>query len=272
LNRVAARGLLLPALLGGLLFAAGCPHALPPVARPYAAPSAEELVSSLKARSAALKGVEAEARAEQIGPGRQRVKVKVSAWAERPDRLRLEIAGPLGTGAATLVTDGTRFSLLDAREGRLFTGEARGCNVARLVQVELEPAQAVSVLLGEVPIEPGEATVAWDEHEGGREVLTLKLADGGQERIWLDGRDRRWDPLRAERLDGDGRLRWRIEHGEFTDVEGRRQPSRTTIRDERRGAEIRLRWKDRTLDPTLKEEGFRLEAGPGIVAQVVGCD
>ncbi len=260
-------------LAAGLAVASlgGCPRTLPPVARPYAAPSAAELRAALAARSS-VQAIEAEARAEQVGPGRQRVKVKVSVWAARPDKLRLEIQGPLGSGAATLVTDGTRFSLLDSRQGRLFTGEARGCNVARLVQVELEPAQAVSVLLGEIPLEPGEAQASWDEHEGGREVLTIHTADGGEERVWLDARDHAWDPLRAERRDARGRLRWRIEHAEWSDSDGRRLPGRTTVRDERRGTEIRLKWKDRSLDPMLRDEGFRLEPAPGMVAEVVGCE
>lgn len=259
------------ALLSALVtFAAGCPGTMPPVARPYATPTAAELRAALTARPRA-QAIEAEARAELVPRKGQRVKVKVSVWAARPDRLRLEIAGPLGSGAATLVTDGQRFSLLDGRQGRLFTGEARGCNVARLVQVELEPAQAVTVLLGELPMEEGDAQVGWDAHEGGREVLTIRTADGGEERVWLVAQDRAWDPVRAERRDATGRLVWRVEHADFADVEGKRLPGRTTVRDERRGSEIRLRWRDRTLEPTLRDEGFRLEAAPGSAVEEVSC-
>jgi len=107
---------------------------------------------------------------------------KEHPWTQQGTVLIEDQSHPATTGL------GDRFSLLDTREGRLFTGEARGCNVARLVQVELEPSQAVAVLLGEVPVEAGKASVSWDEHDGGREVLSLELADGGQERIWLDGR------------------------------------------------------------------------------------
>jgi outer membrane lipoprotein-sorting protein len=218
-----------------------------------------------------VQAIEAEARAEQIAR-RQRVKVKVSVWAARPDRLRLEIQGPLGSGAATLVTDGTRFSLLDGRQGRLFTGAARGCNVARLVQVELEPAQAVAILLGDVPVEAGEAHVSWDARDGGREVLTIRTSDGGEEKLWLDGHAPTWDPLRVERHDATGHLLWRVEEADWSEIEGKRLPGRTTVRDERRGAEIRLRWKDRTLDPQLKDEGFRLDPPAGTTPEEVGCD
>lgn len=257
------RSLLLVAVL------AGCAHQQPLVTRPYAAPEPGAIVDSLRRRADKLHALAAEARAEESGPGHPRVKVKVSAWVERPDKLRLEIEGPLGMGAATLVTDGARFQLLDQRSGRLFSGEARGCNIARLVQVELEPAQAVAVLSGEVPLESGPTSLAWDGHDGGRELLTVHLADG-EERIWLDAQDQVWDPVKAERWVG-GKLTWRVTHAGFADVQGRRLPSRTTVRDLRRKAEIRLDWKDRELDPQLNEAGFHLEPSAGVPTEVVGC-
>lgn len=253
-----------------LALLAGCAHTLPLVPRPYPPPEPSVVLDALKQRSGKLRSLSVEARAEESGPGHARVRVKVSAWVEKPDRMRIEIEGPLGMGAATLVTADGRFSLLDARAGRLFTGEARGCNVARLVQVELDPRQAIAVLSGDVPLEEGAPSLAWDAHDGGRELLTLKLPDG-EERVWLDGREHTWDPVKAERW-RDGKLAWRVTHSGFADLNGRRMPAHTSVRDARRNAEIRLDWRDRELDPTLREEGFRLAPGPGVVAEAVGCE
>lgn len=250
----------------------GCVHHLPPVQRPYVQPTPEVLLESLRTRASKVEALQADARAEQSGPGHPRVKVRVSAWLQRPDRLRLEIEGPLGSGAATLVSDGTHFSLLDASTARLYTGAAVGCNIARLVQVELEPAQIVAVLAGGVPIEDGPASLGWDPHNGGRELVEIRTADGGTERLWLSGEANVWDPVKAERSDGHGRLVWRVEHDHFEDVDGRRLPGTTLVRDVRRKAEIKLTWKDRTVDPELRQEGFVLEPGAGIPSLPVTCN
>ena len=255
-----------------LFLFSGCMHHLPPVQRPYVQPTPEVLLEALRARAGRLTALQADARAEQSGPGHPRVKVKVSAWLQRPDKLRLEIEGPLGTGAATLVTDGNRFSLMDASAGRLYTGAAVGCNIARLVQVELEPAQIVAVLAGGLPIEDGPASLAWDPNDGGRELVAIRTGDGGTERLWLTGEASVWDPVKAERTDGHGKLLWRVEHDGFEDVDGRRLPSHTLVRDVRRKAEIKLTWKDRTVDPELRQEGFTLQPAAGIPTLPVGCN
>lgn len=250
----------------------GCMHQLPPVRRPYVQPTPEVLLESLRARAGKLTALSAEARAEQSGPGHPRVKVKVSVWLQRPDKLRLEIEGPLGTGAATLAADGAHFSLMDGSTSRLYTGAAVGCNIARLVQVELEPAQIVAVLAGGLPIEEGPASLGWDPNDGGREVVAIRTGDGGTERLWLSGEANVWDPVKAERSDGHGKLVWRVEHEGFEDVDGRRLPAHTHVRDLRRRAEIKLTWKDRTVDPELRQEGFSLQPGAGIPALPVTCN
>ena len=259
-------------VVGIVLALAGCAHHLPPVQRPYLEPTPQVLLESLRVRAEKLSALQADARAEQSGPGHPRVKVKVSAWLQRPDKLRLEIEGPLGTGAATLVSDGTHFSLMDASTARLYTGAAVGCNIARLVQVELEPAQIVAVLAGGVPIEAGPAALSWDPHDGGRELVAIRTGDGGTERVWLSGEANVWDPVKAERSDGRGKLIWRVEHDGFEDVEGRRLPGHTRVRDARRRAEIKLTWKDRTVDPELRQEGFVIQPAAGIPALPVTCN
>ncbi len=251
--------------------AVGCAH-LPPVARPYPAPTAADLYASLQARAEHTRAIDAVAKVDERAKGVPRVTVKVQVFALRPDRLRLEVQGPLNSGAATLVTDGDRFSLYDTRQGRFFTGPAEPCNVARLIQVELAPTDIVAVLLGSVPLTGTPASVEWDQTNGGREILRLDGTDGATTRVWLDHRNRTWDPLRAERRDAHGVVLWRVEHAEFTDQgNGVRLPTRTYVEDPRHQAAAFLRYREQSPNPELPVSGFMLEPPAGVVAEPVGC-
>jgi outer membrane lipoprotein-sorting protein len=257
--------------LGALVLAfAGCPHALPPVERPYPPPTLEELVASLRARAAHISAIDASAKAEESAPHATRVRVKVQLYAQRPDRLRLEIDAPIGGGAATLVTDGERFQLFDARQGRYLTGAAEPCNVARLIQVELPPRAIVDALLGSIPIDGVPADPGWDKHDGGREVFSLRGEDGAETRVWLDGRGKSWDPVRAERREG-GRLVWRLSHSDFADHEGVRLPGQTTVDDLLHGSTVKLRYREQHVNPELPATGFHLEPPANLPAERVDC-
>jgi outer membrane lipoprotein-sorting protein len=258
------------ALVALVLMLAGCPHALPPVERPYAPPTVEELIASLRARAARISAIDASAKAEESAPKSPHVKVKVQLYAQRPDRLRLEIDAPIGGGAATLVTDGERFQLFDARQARFFTGAADPCNVARLIQVELPPRAIVDALLGSVPLDGVAADPGWDKHDGGREVFSLRGDDGGETRIWLDGRGKTWDPVRAERREG-GRVVWRLSHGDFADHGGVRLPAQTTVEDLVHGSTVKLRYREQNVNPELPAAGFHLEPPANLPSERVDC-
>jgi outer membrane lipoprotein-sorting protein len=256
--------------LVGAICLAGCPHALPPVERPYAPPSVDELYASLRARRNKIRTIDAVAKADEAAPHTPRVKVKVQLYAERPDRLRLELEAPIGGGAATLVTNGAVFSLFDAQKGRYFTGPALPCNVARLIQVELPPSAIVDALLGSVPLDGTPGEPSWDPNDGGREVFTLHAEDGTT-KIWLDGREKRWDPVRAEHRDASGRLTWRLTHEGFTDHGPVRLPSQTTVEDVAHHATVHLRYREQNVDPTLNDSGFALPPPEGLPVEQVDC-
>jgi outer membrane lipoprotein-sorting protein len=253
------------------LFCAGCPGTLPPVERPYAPPTADELLASLRARAERIHSIDASAKAEESAPRQPRVKVKVQLYAQRPDQLRLEVDAPIGGGAATLVTNGEAFQLFDARQGRYFTGAAEPCNVARLIQVELPPRAIVDALLGSLPLDGVAGDPGWDKGDGGREMFTLKGDDGSSTRVWLDGRNRSWDPVKAEHRDPAGHVLWKLAHSDFADHEGVRLPQSTTVEDVVHRSTVKLRYREQNLNPELKPEGFTLPPPQGLPIERVDC-
>src|SRR5689334_13402427 len=167
--RVAMRVRLWPL---ALLLCAGCPK---PAVRPYAPPTAEQLLTALRERADKLHTLRATAKIDHFANGGERVRVKVTLLLERPGKLRIEADSPLGGALATLTADGQTFSLLDVRNNRFLTGPAKACNVARLIRLAIPPDDVVAVLMGQAPL-PASARIkgsSWDPDDGGREVLTL---------------------------------------------------------------------------------------------------
>lgn len=250
------------------------------MARPYPPPRAADLLAHLQRRAAPLSSLRARAKAS-YKEGAVRVSVTVSALAQRPDRLRLAgenaLAGPL----MTLATDGKQFQLLDVRENRFFSGPAAPCALSRVLRVSLTPREAVEVLLGGValPEPPAEAALSWDGRDGGREVLTLRGADGRTLVLKLDAAARIWDLREAELRDAAGRPVLRVRHEGFqaaalppggiaAEV---RLPQTTTIEDLLGGGDLRLRWRERELNPSLPDDAFALEPPQGIPSEAAVC-
>jgi outer membrane lipoprotein-sorting protein len=257
-------------LAAAMLLLAGCPP--PPVARPYPPPTAGELLQAITTHSRSIHSLRAEARVEhQIERG-QRIKVTISLLLARGGKLRLEAQAPIGGGTvATLVADGNRFALLDSRNNRFLQGPAKGCNVARLIRIALEPEEVVEVLTGGVPIQGEPQGVSWDAAHGGREVLELRTPDGGKERIWLDSKDRLWDVLEAERRDAHGKIIWHLSHSGFATHDQVRLPQRTEVEEPPVGAGARLKFRE--LEPNVpeKEELFQLTPPPGMAVEPSDC-
>ena len=87
------------ALFAGALLLAGCPQALPPVERPYAPPSADELYASLRSRADKIHAIDASAKADEHAPHTPSAKLKVQLYAQRPDKLRLSSSKPRSAAA-----------------------------------------------------------------------------------------------------------------------------------------------------------------------------
>ena len=264
-------------VLGPLaLLVGGCPP--PPVARPYAPPSAEELYAAVTGRAAAIQTQRTETKVDLLADKDQRVKLGVTFLTQAPNRLRMEAEGPFSTAVASLASDGADFQFLDIRNNRFLAGPAQPCSIARLIRVALRPSDVVAVLDGVAPIidsAPDARAVDWDPHHGGREVLRLRGADGSVETLEFDARERRWDLVDAELRDGRGQVVWHVEHQDFALVEGGgplRLPGRSAITQPSRNADARIRYKSRELGVTPPEGVFQLAPPPGIPVEQVSCD
>jgi len=240
--------------------------------RPYPPPSANELMAALRGRAEHLKTLRATAKIDYMANGGDRVRAKANILLARGGKLRIELDSPLGGSLATLTTDGQQFSLLDVRANRFLTGPAKACNVARLIRVALPPDDIVAVLMGGAPLGGTIKGTSWDPNNGGREVLTLGLPDGGEQIIKLDGRDKRWDVVRTERRDAAGKVQWFVTADGFKDHEGGvRLPDVLDVVEPAHGADVELKLRSVEPNLELKDELFRLPAPERITPEPADC-
>jgi hypothetical protein len=254
------------------MLATGCPHA-PPVQRPYPAPTAEELLRVLSARQAAVRTMNARARATSWLGG-ERVRATVLMLVVRDGHLRLEAEVSLQGTVATLATDGERFALLDAQKNELSRGPACPANVASLLRIPLAPADVAAVLLGDVRRAPDAttaATVAWDAARGA-DVLELPAA-GGALRVFFARHGADVDLVGAEALSA-GRRIWQTAYEAFAAVGEVRLPTTIRFAEGTHSFDdgVEIRFKDRTLNVTPPTEAFTLAPPSGVSVKEVGCD
>ena len=114
--------------------------------------------------------------------------------------------------------------------------------------------------------------MTWDPNNGGREVLTLALPDGGTETIQLDARDKRWDVMRAERRDAGGRLLWRVSNDGWKDrAGGVRLPDAEDVEEPPHGADARDQFRSIEPNPELKDGAVPPGAARGRAVEPADC-
>lgn len=246
--------------------------------RPYPPPTAAELVAHVQKERAGLFALRARAKAD-VTSSEGSVKVDIAIVAARPQRLRLAGENSLTGPLLTLATDGEKFQLLDVRNNRFESGVVSPCNMSRILGVGLHPSQVIEVLLGGVPFlgNPTELAVSWDGRDGGREVLTLRNDLGQVEVIALQAEGRTWDIREAEGRDASGTTVWKLRHESFTGepLSGSsddakpggptvRLPKVTYIEDPPHKSNVRLRWREREMNPQVDPTIFTMAPPDGM--------
>jgi hypothetical protein len=279
------------AALGAAAALGGCAHAPPPALRPYAAPRVGELLQILTARQAAIRSINARARATSWIGG-ERLRATVLMLVERAGRLRFEAEVSLQGTVSILTTDHDRFQLLDLRKNQLQQGPACPANVAGLIRIPLAPDEVAAILLGDVklpasaglsPLDGGggggdAASVSWDP-EHGADVLVVKprgqdgATPAGEIRVLFKRNGATVDVIGASVAGAAGPL-WRTSYEELGDgAGGVRLPSLIRFA-ERTGSfddGVEIRFKDRTLNAGARPADFVIVPPAGTPVTEVGC-
>jgi hypothetical protein len=179
------------------------------------------------------------------GPG-GRGSLRELIVVERPARLRLESLSPLNQTVTLLVSDGEEFAFFD---GRTIERGASGRDLLERVGLELDPAEAIDVLLAAPALPDG--------------PIGEVLAQGDDRLIEIDGRRIRFDAqgiLRGvESRAPDGALLWSAEYDRWQPLPGGAFPFALALYFP--GSELRaeLELDDVELNPVLEGQLFRVQ-------------
>jgi len=257
------------------MFVTGCAGSAQMV-RSYPAPTPDELLQAVRARQAAVRGINVETRATSWLGG-ERVRGTVQMLVERTGRLRFEAEVSLQGTVAALTVDGGQFAFVDHQKHLFRKGPACPANVAAMIRIPLAPAEVAAILLGDVPLPDASkaASVEWDSGRGA-DVLVVESRTGANLRLGLrrpNPQAPAWDVVFVEGLDAGARGRWRVSYEDFERISGVALPRLVRFAEPNRsfddGVEIKIR--ERALNPQFPDGAFTLEPPTGYRVELAAC-
>ncbi len=264
----AMRASLKASLAAALLISCGSPPRYP-----ITDPSM--VLRQIRARDERVRSLRAHGSADQFG-AQGRIRGEVFVFVSRPS-LRVDTRA-FGNTVSTIVTDGRRFSMADFRGGNFFIGRARPCVAAQLLGIPLEAAEVVSMLAGGPPLIEGDSRIRWDD---GHYVLDITGASGNAESLELTITSEEHDSARPEQQhprpstvtlrDARG-VRAELTFDDYESVSGVDFPRSVRVLMERDSVDLKVRYREVSLDPDLPEDAFDLAPpSDALTVQEVTC-
>lgn len=257
------------------LFSLGCAGTAQMV-RSYPAPSTDELLQAVRARQAAVRGINVETRATSWLGG-ERVRGTVQMLVARSGRLRFEAEVSLQGTVAALTVDGGQFAFIDHQKHLFRKGPACPANVAAMIRIPLAPAEVAAILLGDIPLPDASkaASVEWDSSRGA-DVLAVESQAGAKLLLGMRRPNPQlpaWDVVFVEGLDAGACGRWQVSYEDFDRTSGVALPRLVRFAEPGKsfddGVEIKIR--ERALNPAFPEGAFALEPPSGYRVEVAAC-
>jgi hypothetical protein len=237
----------------------GC-RALPPAPPPTAVASAEELLARLQNRQKSSESFQARGRIIFLSPERN-YSGTILVKARRPESLRVDILDILGRTLLSFATDGTQVQVLSPNEGKFFHGPASPRNLAAFIPPAVTLPQALRLLVGALPLSPGPPSRFEYDPAAGQYLLEWRQAEGLKERLWVAAQG--LYPLKDEYFGGAAQPRFTAELTDFGETVPD-FPGKVTLKTEAPKLELRLAYKELSLNPPLTPADLTLTAPPGI--------
>lgn len=237
----------------------GC-RALPPAPPPLAVSSAEELLARLQQRDRSRESFQARGRITFLSAERN-YSGTILVKARRPESLRVDILDILGRTLLRLAANGEQVQVLSPSEGKFFHGPASPRNLAAFIPPAVTLPQALRLLMGALPLSPGPPSKFDYDPAAGQYLLEWRQAEGLQERLWVAAQG--LYPLKDEYFGGAERPRFTAELADFGETVPD-FPGKITLKTEAPKMELRLAYKELSLNPPLPEAVWTLTPPAGV--------
>lgn len=227
--RASLAPLLLFAVAAGLLFSA-CATVAPPQSPQItaAAPSGQAaeltaMTAHLAERDRALISMQTAAIMDYTAPDRH-AKARENITVSRPASLRVEAMSPFGV-ALIVSTHAGQLEIFEPSKNKLIRAAANASTLDQFVQIPMEPADAVTLLLGIAPdtarIAAGAPIAITNEHPDADSIATMTVgawrdAGGGTRELGFeDG-----NLALVRRRDAAGHIDYEVRYRDYHDIGG----------------------------------------------------
>lgn len=252
--------------LWSLILVAACQRLpiAPPTMRPEIQ-SAQDLQARLRARARGIHTFKAKGRVTVVSPEKTYSGTAL-LLGQKPKTLRVEVLNFWGQSALSFFTDGRTMQILDYREGRLRRGPATPQNLALFVPPPVQIGELLQILTGSVPLpREGEARMTFVPEKDQYQLELTAREPETRVAIRVDAQNLRI--LAATWYEARGRVLYQVRFQDFDDQQRYPVPRRIILATGDNRAQLRLHYRELTLNPPLDPETLSLSV-PSTVREV----
>jgi hypothetical protein len=178
----------------------------------------------------------------------------VNIAIQRPASLRAEVLGFFGSPVVTLATDGQKLEIFRTDSGEFSEGPATSRSLSRVVQVEMEPQDLVSLLFGDPPLLP-QGNPSALRVDADRRAYALTFVSGDRtEIIYQD-----LETLLPVGAQVDGPNGWRAEFSDYQSHGDAKIPGKILLLSSNGNVELRLSYRKVRVNLVVQEDLFQLK-------------
>lgn len=247
------------------LWGGGC-RTLPPAPPPAAVTSPEVILTRLESRQQQIRAFQAKGRITFLSP-QQNYSGTTRLAGQLPASLKADVLDILGRTILSLATDGATVAVLSPSENRIFRGPATPKNLAAFIPPAVSLPQALRLLVGALPLSQGPTDHF--EYQAASNRYLLEWRPGGVllERLWVEAPG--WYPVREEWFGGAPEPRFTADLENFGALTPD-LPGKITLKTAAPNMELRLGYRDLSLNPALTPAQLTVEPPPGVTEVPLG--
>ena len=252
-------------LISGVLALTACPKRIADFGKDGEPRSAEELLKRINVAESQIYALKGDAKLIVDAP-QGKGAVTLFAAVTHPAYIHIEQLDFFGRPQGVLVTDGTRFGIYMAQEGKYYRGPATAANLARFLPLVMPPAELAAVMLGRAPRIPPESLEMRFDDEVQQLVLVI-IRGKVRQTLHVQPPSYRVVKSTAENLNA-----YDLEFENLSIENGVTLPRHSTLVAPLAKTKMELVWKDVTVNEAPDLTLFELEPPEGIPVVEVGAD
>lgn len=230
-----------PLLISVALVLSGCPKRIADFGKDGEPKSAEELLRRINVAESQIYSIKGDAKLVVDSP-QGKGSVALFAAVVHPAYIHIEQLDFFNRPQSMFVTDGARFGLYMAQEGKYYRGPATPVNLSRFLPLVMPPAELAAVMLGRAPRIPADSLeMRFDDKK--QQLVLVITKEKARQTLFVQPPSYRVVSSTAENLNAYG-----LEFEDLSVENGVTLPRHATLDARSAKTKVELVWKDVTLN------------------------